>query len=160
MLCFVTLRQDVKTAVSGIRNVDLQRSHALSRFQSVAEDQDFISNSVDFRNPLRFIGPNSLVWTNQITADGVMEFRGGLRLGFITHYDTALGSTLSLPTTGLPGEIFRTDVTGDGTTGDVLPETNVGSLGRDIKIGDLNNVISNYNNTMSGMLTPAEQAFV
>jgi len=42
----------------------------------------------------------------------------------------------------------------------VLPETNVGSLGRDIKIGDLNNVISNYNNTMAGILTPAGQAFV
>jgi len=106
MLCFVTLRQDVKTAVSGIRHVDLQRSHALSRFQSVAEDQDFISNSVVFRNPLRFIGPNSLDRTNQITADGVMEFRGGLRLGFITHYDTALGSTLSPPTTALARRDF------------------------------------------------------
>src|SRR5262249_37267542 len=90
MLCFVTLRQDVKTTVSGIRHVDLQRSHALSRFQSVAEDQDFISNSVDFRNPLRFIGPNSWI--------GRTRLRPGVSWNFVVGcaWDSSHITTLRL----------------------------------------------------------------
>jgi len=156
----VTLRQDVKRPLPGIRHLNLQASYALSRFNSVAEDQDFISNAVDFRNPLHYIGPNSLDRTDQISLGAVMDLPGSLRFSSILHYDTALPGTLSLPTTGLPGEIFRTDVTGDGTTGDILPGTNTGSFGRSVKVGDLNNVINAYNSKYAGTLTPAGQALV
>jgi hypothetical protein len=156
----VSLRQDVKSPVRGVRHLNLQASYALSRFVSVAEDQDFISNAVDFRNPLNYVGPNSLDRTDQISVGAVMDMPAGLRLGVISHYDTALPGTLGLPSTGLPGEIFRTDVTGDGTTGDILPGTNTGSFGRGVKVGDLNNVINAYNSKYAGTLTPAGQALV
>jgi hypothetical protein len=154
----VSLRQDVKGPMRGIRHLNLQASYALSRFDSVAEDQDFISNAVDFRNPLHYLGPNSLDRTDQISLGAVAELPAGLRLGLISHYDTALPGTLVLPTTGLPGEIFRTDITGDGTTGDILPGTNTGSFGRSVKVHDLNNVINAYNTKYAGMLTPAGEA--
>lgn len=156
----VSLRQDVKSPMRGIKHLNLQASYALSRFDSVAEDQDFISNAVDFRNPLHYIGPNSLDRTDQISVGAVADMPAGLRLGVISHYDTALPGTLVLPSTGLPGEIFRTDITGDGTTGDILPGTNTGSFGRSVKVGDLNNVINAYNSKYGGTLTPAGQALV
>jgi hypothetical protein len=156
----VTLRQDVKSPLRGIKHLNFQASYALSRFNSVAEDQDFISNAVDFRNPLHYIGPNSLDRTDQISVGAVADLPAGLRFSSILHYDTALPGTLTLPSTGLPGEIFRTDLTGDGTTGDLLPGTNIGSFGRSVKVGDLNNVINAYNSKYAGTLTPAGQALV
>jgi len=156
----ISIRQDVKSPMRGIKHLNLQASYALSRFVSVAEDQDFISNAVDFRNPLHYIGPNSLDRTDQISVGAVADMPAGLRLSLISHYDTALPGTLVLPSTGLPGEIFRTDITGDGTTGDILPGTNTGSFGRSVKVGDLNNVISAYNSNYAGKLTPAGQALV
>ena len=154
----LSLRQDVKSPIRGIKHLNLQASYALSRFDSVAEDQDFISNAVDFRNPLHYLGPNSLDRTDQISVGAVADLPGGVRFSLISHYDTALPGTLVLPTTGLPGEIFRTDITGDGTTGDILPSTNTGSFGRNVKVGDLNHVINIYNSKYAGALTPAGEA--
>ncbi len=61
---------------------------------------------------------------------------------------------------GAPGEIFRTDVTGDGTTGDIVPGTNVGCLLPQPHPGNINQFINNYNTTQAGTLTPAGQALV
>ncbi|MBZ5538365.1 MAG: TonB-dependent receptor [Acidobacteriia bacterium] len=161
----VSLRSNVKHPFSGLKNLDLQISYSLSRFNSMATDQDFINPAFDFANTNSNFGPNGLDRTHQFSFGGIMEFPGGFRTSFISHIYTALPLTLFLPATGDPGEIFRTDVTGDGTgaggtAGDVLPGTNIGSFGRDVKVGDLNNVISNYNNTQAGHLTPAGQALV
>jgi hypothetical protein len=86
----------------------------------------------------------------------------GFQASFITHIDTALPLTLTLPSGGAtaPAQIFQNDVTGDGTVGDVLPGTNVGSFGRSIKVGQLDQVISTYNANDAGKLTPAGQALV
>ena len=51
-------------------------------------------------------------------------------------------------------------MTGDGTVGDPVPGSQVGSFGRDIKAGNLNQFISNYNSKLAGQLTPAGQALV
>jgi hypothetical protein len=81
-----------------------------------------------------------------------------------------LPATLYLPTTAQAGEIFQSDITGDGTTtsnqtessaaGDILPGTNIGSFGRSVKASDLNRVINNYAANGAGKLTPAGQALV
>jgi hypothetical protein len=74
---------------------------------------------------------------------------------------SALPATLSIPLQcGCPAEIFLTDVTGDGSGGDILPGTNIGSFGRSVKASGLNNVISNFNSSVAGKLTPAGQALV
>jgi hypothetical protein len=51
-------------------------------------------------------------------------------------------------------------VTGDGTTGDVLPGTDIGSFMRGVTPGNLNRVISAYNTSKAGTLTPAGTALV
>ena len=51
-------------------------------------------------------------------------------------------------------------MTGDGTIGDILPGTNIGSFVRSVSASGLNNVISNFNSTVAGHLTPAGQALV
>src|SRR5258708_19532352 len=67
---------------------------------------------------------------------------------------------LTVPCCGWGAGIFRSDVRGDATGGDVLPGTNVGAFGRSVKVGDLNNRISSFNTNYAGTFTPAGQALV
>ena len=83
-----------------------------------------------------------------------------------------LPQTLFLPASGgVGGEIFRTDVGGDGSFGgqsqtgsgaygDILPGTNIGAFGRAVSASDLNTVIRNYNANFGDQLTPAGLALV
>jgi hypothetical protein len=77
------------------------------------------------------------------------------------HFYSAGATSLTLDnTSGEAGEIFRTDVTGDGTTGDLVPGTLPGAYMHDVKGAGLQKLISNYNATHAGQLTPAGQALV
>jgi hypothetical protein len=51
-------------------------------------------------------------------------------------------------------------VTGDGSGGDVLPGTNLGSFGHGVSTGSLPRVINAFNSSTAGTLTPASQALV
>jgi hypothetical protein len=57
------------------------------------------------------------------------------------------------------GEIFRTDATGDGTVGDILPGTLLGSTGR-YSASNINKAITYYNSNAAGKLTPAGATLV
>ncbi len=156
----VKLRQNVQHPFRGARSMFLQVSYSLSRAVSQAQDQDFINTVTDNNNINHYIGPNGLDRTHQVGLAGIFDLARGFRVSFTSHWNTALPTTLTLPTTGGPGDIFLSDLTGDGTTGDVLPGTNIGSFGRDVKLSRLASVIGSYNNTYSGKLTPAGQALV
>jgi hypothetical protein len=156
----VNLRQNVANPFRGVKHMSLEASYTLSRFDSFAQDQDFINNATDFDNLNHYYGPNALDRTHQFSIGGVFDLPHNFRTSFTTHVDSALPLTLTLPTTGGPGEIFFSDVTGDGTVGDVVPGTNVGSFGRSIKVSQLNSVISNYDQNDAGKITPAGQALV
>jgi Carboxypeptidase regulatory-like domain len=156
----VNLRQNVSNPFHGVRHMSLEASYTLSRFDSFAQDQDFINNATDFNNINYYYGPNALDRTHQFSIGGVFDLPHNFRTSFTTHIDSALPLTLTLPTTGGPGEIFFSDVTGDGNVGDVVPGTNIGSFGRSLKVNQLNSVITNYNTNDAGKLTPAGQALV
>ena len=160
----VSVKSNLDHPVRGIRRMNLIASYTLSRFKSAAGngagDQDFINNASDWNNPLKFFGPTSLDRTHLVSVGAVVDFPFAMRLGLTAHYSSAFPITLTLPQSGAPGEIFLTDVTGDGTVGDVAPGTNIGSFGRSIKASDINNYISNYNSKFAGQLTPAGQALV
>jgi len=112
-------------------------------------------------NPLKYFGPNALDRTHMFSFSGTFEFRGGLKLSAIARINTALSTTLTVPLQcACPAEIFYTDLTGDGTGGDVLPGTKLGAFGRSIKAGDLNSLIGSFNRATGGTLTPAGQALV
>jgi Carboxypeptidase regulatory-like domain len=156
----VSLKSQLEHPLPGVKHADLTFSYALSRFDSLVADQDFINNATDFNNPTKFFGPNGLDRKHQLSAGGYFDLPFTTRLGFITHYYSPLPQTLTIPVGATAGAIFQSDVTGDGTIGDVLPGTNVGSFGRGISPGDLNNVINNFNKNFAGQLTPAGQALV
>jgi len=156
----VELKSNLKNPLPGIRRANLIASYTLSRFKSAAADQDFVNNALDFNNPLKYYGPSALDRTHLVSVGTVMDFPWATRLALTAHYASAIPLTLTLPQAGTPGEIFRTDVTGDGTVGDPVPGSQVGSFDREIKAGNLNSFISNYNSTAAGQLTPAGQALV
>jgi hypothetical protein len=156
----VSVKSNLTNPLPGMKRLSLIASYTLSRFDSLAQDQDFVNNAIDFNNPLKFSGPSGLDRTHQVSVGAVMDLPYATRLAMTSHWDTAAPLTLFLPQSGNPGEIFLSDVTGDGTVGDPVPGSNVGAFGRSIKASDLNKFITSYNSTSAGQLTPAGQALV
>ena len=157
----VVLRSDLRSPVQFIRHLNAQVSYSLSRFKSQATDGDFINGALDYNNPGKFIGPGSLDRTHQLSAGVIMDFPGGVRANFITHWYTALPQTMTFNAPGNAEDIFQYDTTGDGQTGIApVPGSQVGSFGRDVKAGDLNNFLQTYSTKFGNQLTPAGQALV
>jgi hypothetical protein len=171
----VVLKQDKSHPVPGVAYANIQVAYSLSRVISDAgfggssgagtADQFFNGLPVDMYNPSGYMGRNSNDHTNILSFNGFFRIKYGPQLGLIGHFFSAGASTLTLPQEAEPGgygagEIFRTDVTGDGTTGDLLPGTGVGAYMHQVKPGNLGKFISNYNATQAGTLTPAGQALV
>jgi hypothetical protein len=165
---------NVKSPFKGATALNFTASYSLSRFEntgggvnpgrpvtSASGDQDFIVPSLDNSNVNRYFGPSTLDRTHQISFGGYLDVRYGLQLGLIAHFDSPLATTLTVPNTGTgPGEIFRTDFTGDGTTQDPMPGTHVGSFNRGINGGNINAAIANYNATVAGQPTPAGNVLI
>ncbi len=166
----IKLQGNVTNPIWGIKHANFQFAYALSRFQNSgggnaqspgASDQDFVISALDNRNPLRFTGDSTLDRTHQFSFGGYGDLPRGFKLGTVMHFYSPLAATLTVPNTGLgPGEIFRTDFYGSGVVQGVLPGTAVGSFGRSISAGSLNSVLTNYNSTVAGNITPAGQALV
>jgi len=156
----VSLKSNLNNPLRGVRRLSLITSYTLSRYKATAVDTDFVNNATDFNNPLNFYGPSGVDRTHQLSVGAVADFPWATRLALTTHWATAGPVTLFLPQAGTPGEIFRTDITGDGTIGDVAPGTNVGSFGRSITAGTINKYINMYNGKFAGQLTPAGQALI
>ncbi len=160
----VSLKQQLKNPMPGVRSINMQVSYSLSRLNSMVNDQDFGTGLTDFDNYNHYVGPSALDRTNQFSFGGVVNIVHGLQLSLIVHADSSLPQTLTLtpgpervPSTA---QIFQSDLTGDGTDGDVLPGTNVGSFGRSVNAGTINAYISNYDAKYAGQLTPAGKALV
>ncbi len=164
----MSLKQNMSSPMRGLKNMAFQVSYSLSRYVATSRDSDFINDSVDFRSTTRYIGPNGLDRKHQISFGGTFDLPFYTRLSLISHFYSPLPRNLLLPSTGLPGDIFRVDVTGDGTgagsaafaTGDILPGTNLGAFDRDVNASSINNLITTYNNNFAGTVTPAGQALI
>ena len=161
-------RQRVKDPFHGVSGLDLQVNYTLSRFVSDAgSDQHFTSNAWDFRSPTAFMGPTAQDRTHQFKFGATFEFaHHGPRLSLIGGFASPQPSDLRLPTEGTVGEIFRSDLTGDGTTGDFLNSASgighPGTFMRSVSPKSLNAYLTNFNNTVGNgsTLTPAGQTLV
>jgi hypothetical protein len=171
----VVFREQKAHPAPGIMSGNLQVSYSFSRIVSTANpainagnsgigDQFFSSPSYDYDNPTAYQGRNGLDHTHQISFGGSGTFKYGLQVGVIGHFYSAAASDLNLDNGGITGDatagIFMSDVTGDGTIGDLVPGTNPGSFMHQYKGNNLNKLINQYNATHAGQLTPAGSALV
>jgi hypothetical protein len=159
----VKLVENVKDPFRGVKYLNFQFAYALSRFTNSGSIMTLSAGiqAVDYRTPLGFSGPTALDRTHQFSFGGYADLPLHFRLGTIFHFDSPLASALAVPPLAIgPGEIFHTDFTGDGTVGDPIPGTNAGSFMRNVSPRGLNNVLSNYNNTVAGKVTPAGQVLI
>ena len=147
----------------GVLSANFQASYSLSRVVTDSgggQDQFFNNAPFDIDNPKLYLGRNAIDHSNEVSFGGGLNVKYGAEIGFTGHFFSAPPSTLSIANSGNPGEIFRSDVTGDGTSGDVLPGTQPGDYMHRVRPGNLNAVIANYNATQANTPTPAGQALI
>lgn len=152
-----------------VRGVDYTISYALSKAEATSGSgrQEFITNTS--RNNVRYnndFGPTGNDRTHLFGAGLIIGTIGGFSINPTFRFGSAPPVTLTVPFTDTfagANNIFTTDINGDGGTGtsargDVLPGTNIGDLGS--RIGswqELNGIISTFNTTFAGTLTPHGQ---
>ena len=161
----LVLQEQRSHPLPGILSSNMQISYNLSRVTttstSTSGDQFFGGNGAYNQDHVtEYMGRNGLDHTNQLSLGGSIGIKYGLQIGTTAHFYSAPPSTLTLPTTTGSGQIFKTDVDGDGTEGDLVPGTNPGDYMHRVKGAGLNQLISNYNATQAGGLTPAGLALV
>jgi len=149
----------------GVRRMDLGVSYTFSKYRSnvaMADgsggDFSLLSVAEDYRRPhVGHFGPSGLDRRNQFTFTPSLDLLHGVRLAMLAQMASPLEQSARLPQLnggGVAGEIFRSDVTGDGTVGDLLPGTGVGGLGG-YSGNNLGKAIAYFNNYYAARLTPA-----
>jgi hypothetical protein len=156
------LVHNLNSPMRGLAHASYQVSYALSRFNTMAQDQDFVPYSWDYRNPGQYFGPGSLDRTSQLSFGGTFDIaHHGPRLSFISHFFSPLANNLAVTNQARPGEIFFTDYLGDGAPfAHILPNQQLGSWGRSVTASNINSIVNKYNSTTAGTLLPAAQSLV
>jgi hypothetical protein len=155
----------------GVRHWDLAVSYTYSAYESnIASpngsggDYSLLPVAQDYVRPhVGHFGSSGLDRRSLLAFTPSLEFRRGPRLTLIAQMASPLPLSLYLPQQdggGVAGELFRTDVTGDGTVGDLLPgKMKLGSVGR--YSGDnITKAIQFYNANFAGQPTPAGNTLV
>ena len=166
----IVFKQVKQHPAPGITNANFQVSYNLSRIVGDVStagntgnsgDNFFNSPAYDNDNPSGYIGRLGLDHKNELSFGGFLALKYGLQMGFAGHFFSAPPTSLTLDNSaGATGQIFQTDVTGDGTVADLLPGTRPGAYMHDYKANTLQSLITNYNSRYANTLTPAGQALV
>jgi hypothetical protein len=162
-----SLRQDLTIPYFAFRAESFQISYTLSKFDSSGGDNPSQSSAAyDFRDAALYRGPSPLDHRHQISFAGTLDTRWGPKILFAGRIASPAPSVLTLAAPSgsaqtTPGEIFRTDFTGDGTPGDVFPPiAKAGTFSPPSGSSGIYNAISKYDANQAGKLTPAGQALV
>jgi hypothetical protein len=164
------LVHNVSNPFKGVKALNYQVAYSLSSFKNTGgaqftatpgdSDQDFVLSTADNNRPGRYFGPALLDRTHQVSVGGYFDVPGGFRLGLITHFYSPLSSAIVAQSSGAGGEIFRTDFTGDGTSGDPMPGTHLGQFDRGTNAAGLSKLIGNYDTAVFNQVTPAGQTLI
>lgn len=156
------LQQQSNHPLPGIAHSNFEVSYSLSRISTTSRggsNSFFTDSPWNYDQPSKIIGDADSDTRHSLSFGGAFQITHGPQIALIGHFRSAPPSNLILDSTGT-GNIFQTDVDGDGQVGDLLPGTKPGAFGRSIKAGDLKNVITNYNNKYANTVTPAGQALI
>ena len=160
-----------ESLVRGVRHWDLTVSYTYSAYESniaapdgSGGDYSIMPVALDYNFPhAGHFGSSGLDRRSLFAVTPSFELRRGPRLTVIAQMASPLPLTLYLPQQdggGVAGEIFRTDVTGDGTVGDLLPgKMKIGSVGR-YSVDNVTQAINYYDANFVGQATPAGNALV
>jgi len=135
-----------------------EASYSHSHNQGQASDSSFANLATDFANPTRFTGWDALDRTHQISLGGFFQFRHSLSASFVSHLDSPLPVSLRFQQLAGGAEVLVTDLNGDGTTGDFVPGSTVGSYMRHTKASGLKDFINSYNASFAGGANPETPA--
>ena len=143
---------------------NIQVSYNLSRVVSssnnATSDQFFSGLSWDNDNPNQYIGRAGLDHKHQVSFGGSFTMKYGPQIGIVGHFYSAAPTSLTLDNPLVTGNIFQTDVTGDGTVGDLVPGTLPGDYMHRVKPTNLGAFIQSFNSQYANQLTPAGQVVV
>ncbi|MGA7077958.1 MAG: carboxypeptidase regulatory-like domain-containing protein [Terriglobales bacterium] len=152
-----------------VQRLEVTAAYTLSKYKSnLAEpngsggDYSLLNPAEDFRQPRAYWGASGMDRTHQFTLIPTVDLAHKLRLSTIIHLASPLPLSAYIPQMdggGVAGEIFRSDISGDGTVGDLLTGTKLGNTGN-YSTSKLTKAISFYNGNVAGKLTPAGQALV
>ncbi len=146
--------------LGALRNITTNVSYALSRFNSSAVDQDFLSAAINNDLPTQYYGPAGEDRLHQLGVSLIMDLPAHFKFAATNYFRSNGASNVLLQANGTNADIFTSDLNGDGTVGDPLPGTNRGSFDRSFGVTGLNKLIAKYDATVAGTLTPAGQALV
>jgi hypothetical protein len=161
----IVYRQVTARPVRGIEHVSVQASYNLSRIVSSSgstdnSDQFFSGLSYDNDNPNAYMGRTSLDHKHQVTLATTLALKHGPQIGIVGQFRSAIPTNLTLDSTSPTAGIFQSDVTGDGSIGDIAPGTLPGAYMHSVKSSNLQGYINKFNSTQAGQLTPAGNALV
>jgi hypothetical protein len=156
--------------IRNVRRLDVAVQYTLSRYSTnLAEpngsggDYSIMNVAEDYNHPhVGHWGASGMDRRNQFTFTPTAELTHGLRFSMIAHLASPLPLSVFIPQQdggGVAGEIFRSDFTGDGTVGDLLPGTSIGSTGK-YSASNVTKAIVLYDSNVAGHLTPAGWALV
>ena len=161
----VVFRQVANHPAPGIKSSNIQVSYSLSRIVSTGggagtSDTGFTQASYDNDNPTATIGRAGLDHKHEVSFGGSATLKYGPKIGIIGHFFSALPTSLTLDTGNefTNGNIFQSDISGDGTAGDLLPGTTFGDYGHRVKPNTIGRFINSFNSTSANTLTPAGKA--
>jgi hypothetical protein len=148
----------------GIVNSNGQVTYNLSRAitNSRGGSNEFFAGSGAWNQDRvnQYIGRNDQDHSNMLTLSESLTIKYGLQINAIGHFYSAPSDTLDLAGITGGGQIFKSDVDGDGQTGDLIPGTGPGFYMHEVKGPGLARLITQYNATQVGTLTPAGKALV
>jgi hypothetical protein len=153
-----------------VQRIEVSLAYTYSRYRSnIAEpngsggDYSVLNVAEDYNHPhFGYWGSSGMDRTHQLAVTPTLDLPRKLRLSMIAHLASPLPLSAYIPQQdggGVAGEIFHSDITGDGTVGDLLPLTTIGSTGK-YSTTKVTDAIKYYDSTYAGKLTPAGEALV